>query len=357
MRLFDFGVAPESAAHTPGEGAGVPVAAGRDARLCEPGDAGGRGRRSRATTSSASACVIHEMVSGRHPYGRRGVDRARDAAVVPERLASLGPDRASAVASALALSARGSPDDGRTRPRPAGGRAPASPHRRRTGCPRQSRQRAVSCRHRRPWRRASRRPRRFRGRSRADARWVGLAAGAALVLGILIGRLDPGPEPVAATAPASAQVPEPQLQPQHAAAIGAPGGAGFRGRSRGGSARVGRRAGPGRRGKRSARARVLRRAEDGGQQAGRRGGDSAASPESRAAPGERPLADDRRHGARRPGLRRSADRRRIVHRRQQLPDPLRADRAEPRRERATVRSRSNSPACRVARTSDRRRGS
>ena len=108
VRLFDFGVAPEPAAHTPGNGAGAPVAAAATRVYASPEMLAG-GAPEPSDDVFSLGCVIHEMVAGRHPYGRRGADHARDAAVVPERLASLGPERASAVASALSLARTGRP--------------------------------------------------------------------------------------------------------------------------------------------------------------------------------------------------------------------------------------------------------
>ena len=102
VRLFDFGVAPESAAHAPGDGAGVPVAAAATRVYASPEVLAGEAPEPRDDVFSLG-CVIHEMVAGRHPYGRQSADRARDSAVVPERLASLGQARASAVSSALSL--------------------------------------------------------------------------------------------------------------------------------------------------------------------------------------------------------------------------------------------------------------
>jgi len=209
VRLFDFGVAPESAAHMPSEGAGVAVAAAATRVYASPEMLAGESPEPRDDVFSLG-CVIHEMVSGRHPYGRRGVDRAREAAVVPERLASLGPDRASAVASALALARADRPTMAEFIRVLRADEAPAAPTAVETvahgivappviaaTAP------VVAPAATAP---VPQRPRLTLG--------VGLAAAAVLVLGILIGRLDPGSERVAATAPALSRLPEPRLQPQ-----------------------------------------------------------------------------------------------------------------------------------------------
>ncbi len=208
VRLFDFGVAPESAAHAPGDGAGVPVVAAATRVYASPEMLAGEPPEPRDDVFSLG-CVIYEMVSGRHPYGRRGVDRTRDVTVVPKRLASLGPARASAVASALALARADRPTMAElvrvlradevaastlpvttvvppvVAPRVVPAAAPVAASAAAAPIPKRSPLTLV----------------------------VGLAAGLALVLGIVIGRLDAGTEPAAAPTPASQQLPEPQQQP------------------------------------------------------------------------------------------------------------------------------------------------
>jgi serine/threonine protein kinase len=207
VRLFDFGVAPEPAAHAPGNGAGAPVAAAATRVYASPEMLAG-GAPEPSDDVFSLGCVIHEMVAGRHPYGRRGADHARDAAVVPERLASLGPERASAVASALSLARTGRPTlaqlvrilRGDEAPVAAPAVAPVveavvAPAR--TPAPAPSVALSITP---------------VTNRSRL-APLVGLAAGAALVLGILIGRLDGGPEPVTLTTPELGERPKTELSP------------------------------------------------------------------------------------------------------------------------------------------------
>jgi len=214
VRLFDFGVAPESAVETRGDGLGEPVVAAATRVYASPEMLAGEPPEPRDDVFSLG-CIIHEMVSGRHPYGRRGVDRARDAAVVPERLASLGPARASAVASALALARADRPtmselvrilraDERGAKTLPVTTAAPAvvAPRAAAVTVPVVAAAAAPPIPKRSPL-----------------TLVVGLAAGLALILGILIGRLDTGPEPEAATPTESRQQPEPQLQPQQQALL------------------------------------------------------------------------------------------------------------------------------------------
>jgi hypothetical protein len=161
------------------------------------------------------------MVAGRLPFGRRGVDRARNAAVVPERLASLGPARASAVSAALALSRAGRPsmtelvlalrvgETSTPRPAPAAAAiATLEPMARAPVAPPAATPAAVAA----------------APRSRLTLR-VGCAAGLALFLGIVIGRFGGEADPVLAPAPVPQQAPEIQSEPEPpvpSAAIAAP---------------------------------------------------------------------------------------------------------------------------------------
>ena len=203
VRLFDFGVAPEQAAYPPGNGAGGPVVAAATRVYASPEMLAG-GTPEPSDDVFSLGCVIHEMVAGRHPYGRRGADHARDAAVVPERLASLGPERASAVASALSLARTGRPTMAELVRILRADKAPAAtpvvapvaepvvvPARILAPAPAGTPNSAAP----------------FTNRSRSTL-LMGIAAGAALVLGILIGRLDAGPESESATTPELGQRPE-----------------------------------------------------------------------------------------------------------------------------------------------------
>jgi serine/threonine protein kinase len=231
VRLFDFGVAPESLAKNP-DNTGVPVAAAATRAYASPEMLAGEAPEPRDDVFSL-ACVIHEMVSGRHPYGRRGVDRARDAAIVPERLVALGRERASAIASALSLVRANRPTMGELVRVLKAEAAPALPGAAEPAVPGLVAPRIVAPRIVAPRIVAPRiaippvetapvaspvpttalpsTP--VPKRSSISLR-VGLAAGAALVLGILIGRLDPGSAPAVATMPTSTRSPEPQLPPQ-----------------------------------------------------------------------------------------------------------------------------------------------
>ena len=213
VRLFDFGVAPESAAHAPGEGADVPVAAAATRVYASSEVLAGEAPEPRDDVFSLG-CVIHEMVAGRHPYGRQSADRVRDSAVVPERLASLGPARASAVSSALSLaraarptmaelvrSMRAGDDSSPTRPVATVDVAAVAALLARAPLPVAAPVDAAPAA-------AATGPKRTR-----VALWVGLAAGLALVLGILIGRLDPVPGSATAMAPSLPRAAEPESTP------------------------------------------------------------------------------------------------------------------------------------------------
>jgi serine/threonine protein kinase len=213
VRLFDFGVAPESAGHVPAGGAGVPVAAAATRVYASPEVLAGETPEPRDDVFSLG-CVIHEMVAGRHPYGRQSAERVRGSPVVPERLASLGPARATAVSSALALARAARPtmaefvrnlragDASRPAPPPAKvDVAAVASSLARPALP-------VAA----PGLAAPAVAAQGLKRSRV-ALWIGLAAGLALVLGILIGRLDPGPGSAAVIAPEPSQAAETDSPP------------------------------------------------------------------------------------------------------------------------------------------------
>jgi serine/threonine protein kinase len=207
VRLIDFGVAPDN---TPAMDAAAPrseVRAAATRVYASPEVLAGEAPEPRDDVFSF-ACVIHEMVAGRHPFGRRGVDRARDAAVVPERLASLGPARASAISAALALSRAGRPsmpelllalragEPSTARPAPAVAAVMSTvPVARVPVAPPAAAPAAVAT---------------AQG-SRLTMR-VACATGLALVAGILIGRFGSNADPVPAPAPVPQQVSA--LQPQ-----------------------------------------------------------------------------------------------------------------------------------------------
>jgi serine/threonine protein kinase len=214
VRLIDFGVAPDNGPTPDGTASKTPVPAAATRVYASPEVLAGEAPGPRDDVFSL-ACVIHEMVAGRHPFGRRGVDRDRDTAVLPERLAALGPERASAVSSALSLARAGRPSmselllalradvtpparaapvaaaAGATRPPPAAVPAAAPP-----------------------------------ARQYRMTMLAACAAGVALILGILIGRfggeLDPVPEPAAELRQAPGHQSQPELAlpvPQVAASV------------------------------------------------------------------------------------------------------------------------------------------
>ena len=102
VRLIDFGVAPDSGPRPDGSAPEPPACRAATRVYASPEVLAGQAPDARDDVFSF-ACVIHEMVAGRHPYGRHGVDRVRDAALAPERLGSLGAAGATAVSAALAL--------------------------------------------------------------------------------------------------------------------------------------------------------------------------------------------------------------------------------------------------------------
>lgn len=208
VRIFDFGVAPESAAHAPGDGPGSPVAAAATRVYASPEVLAGETPEPRDDVFSLG-CVIHEMVAGRHPYGRQGADRVHGSAVVPERLASLGQARASAVASALSLARVARPTMAELVRSLRAGDVPDP-----TPPPATVDVAAVASLLARPPRPVAAPVVAAPGPKRSRvALWIGLAAGLALVLGILIGRLDSGPGSAPVMAPSPRQVAEPESPP------------------------------------------------------------------------------------------------------------------------------------------------
>jgi len=223
VRLFDFGVAPESAAHAPGDGADVPVAAAATRVYASPEVLAGETPEPRDDVFSLG-CVIHEMVAGRHPYGRQGADRVRGSAVVPERLASLGQARASAVALALSLAGAARPTMAELvrslragdvpSPMPTAATAETVDVAAVASLLARPRLPVVAPAAAAP---AATAPGPKRSRV---ALWIGLAAGLALILGILIGRLDSGP----GSATDMASTPRHVAQPESPAAPRLPAG-------------------------------------------------------------------------------------------------------------------------------------
>ncbi|MGH8198468.1 MAG: protein kinase domain-containing protein [Steroidobacteraceae bacterium] len=105
VRVLDFGVAPESLAHAPAENRPAPnrrMAAATRA-YSSPQVLAGECPEPRDDVFSL-ACVIYEMLAGRHPYGRRGADVARDSRLTIEALSSLTEAQWAVLVSGLAWS-------------------------------------------------------------------------------------------------------------------------------------------------------------------------------------------------------------------------------------------------------------
>ena len=207
VRLIDFGVAPDNGPLPQGTESQTPVPAAATRVYASPQVLAGEAPEPRDDVFSL-ACVIYEMVAGCHPFGRRGVDRAHDTAVLPGRLAALGQERALAVSAALSLARTGRPSmpellialraDVSSPARAPAVAVDAAPARLPP---------AASA--------ATPPARRYRMTTLAAC-----AAGAALMLGILIGRFggesDPGPQPAMGSREASG------IQPQPEPALAAP---------------------------------------------------------------------------------------------------------------------------------------
>lgn len=102
VRVLDFGVAPESVlaapAHAPSTDRVVPAAT---RAYASPEVLAGQGPEPRDDVFSL-ACVIYEMLAGRHPYGRRGANEARDAGLAIEPAPGLSRSQWRALAAGLA---------------------------------------------------------------------------------------------------------------------------------------------------------------------------------------------------------------------------------------------------------------
>jgi serine/threonine protein kinase len=103
VRMLDFGVAPDAAPQpSPADHAIVdPVLGAATRAYASPEVLTGQAPEPRDDVFSL-ACMIYEMLAGRHPYGRRGADEARDAGVSIERLPSLSAQQWCALAAGLA---------------------------------------------------------------------------------------------------------------------------------------------------------------------------------------------------------------------------------------------------------------
>lgn len=102
VRLLDFGVAPELP--VAGNGAGTAdesVGAAATRAYASPQVLEGA-RPVPADDVFSLACVIYEMLAGRHPWGRRGADEARARGLLTDRPARLSESQWSVVSAALA---------------------------------------------------------------------------------------------------------------------------------------------------------------------------------------------------------------------------------------------------------------
>jgi len=135
VRVLDFGVAPESAPQSQLDKHGIPdaVVAAATRAYASPEVLEGQDPEPRDDVFSL-ACVIYEMLAGRHPYGRRGADAARDARTGIEPLASLSPPQWAALAAGLAWNRRDRPGVRELmRALTAAPIVPTEPHRRSSG--------------------------------------------------------------------------------------------------------------------------------------------------------------------------------------------------------------------------------
>ncbi len=181
VRLLDFGVAPESTVSAAqGEFPATPVTAAATRVYASPEVLAGDDPEPRDDVFSLS-CVIYEMLAGSHPYGRRGADTAQREHVTPAPVAFLDSRRQEALAAGLDLSRTARPSmealidvmQGKSRPLPA-------PEPVKIAAPTVVAKPAVIELRAAP--------------KRSRLAWLSaIAAGTALVMGILIGRFNAEP--------------------------------------------------------------------------------------------------------------------------------------------------------------------
>lgn len=111
VRILDFGVAPDSTRQPDSTDHAIvePVIGAATAAYASPQVLSGQAPDPRDDVFSL-ACVIYEMLAGRHPYGRRGADDAREAGISIERLPDLPQQQWRALAASLAWCREGRPD-------------------------------------------------------------------------------------------------------------------------------------------------------------------------------------------------------------------------------------------------------
>ena len=201
VRLLDFGVAPESmVGAAQGDVPATPVAAAATRVYASPEVLSGADPEPRDDVFSLS-CVIYEMLAGSHPYGRRGSDTALRDHVMPAPVAFLDGRRQEVLAAALDLKRAARPSmleliqalRGESPPR-------ASPDAIAAALAVVAKPAVIA-------------PRLAPKRSRLA--WLSaIAAGTALVMGILIGRFNTEPvQVVAARESSPAVVASPAAQP------------------------------------------------------------------------------------------------------------------------------------------------
>jgi serine/threonine protein kinase len=109
VRLLDFGVAPEPPSMPPDGAPASPAGPAATRAYASPEVLEGRAPDPRDDTFSL-ACVMYEMLAGRHPYGRRGSDAARNSILMLEPIASMPPEQWATLASGLGWSRAARPD-------------------------------------------------------------------------------------------------------------------------------------------------------------------------------------------------------------------------------------------------------
>ncbi len=101
VRVLDFGVAPDAAATSAASRPAEPVVPAATRAYASPEVLAGLKPEPRDDVFSL-ACVIYEMLTGRHPYGRLGADEARDTGIAIERVPGLTSRQWQALAGGLA---------------------------------------------------------------------------------------------------------------------------------------------------------------------------------------------------------------------------------------------------------------
>jgi tRNA A-37 threonylcarbamoyl transferase component Bud32 len=101
VRVLDFGVAPDATAARADSTPPEPVVPAATRAYASPEVLAGLKPEPRDDVFSL-ACVIYEMLTGRHPYGRRGADEAMKQGVAIERIPGLSAKQWNALTAGLA---------------------------------------------------------------------------------------------------------------------------------------------------------------------------------------------------------------------------------------------------------------